>query len=402
MFATVTTWVTIIALSVTSTFVQSASSSWRNSSQGIHSFMVFDSGLNDTGIQGAAQYTDFVWGGHHPTVWTAASPSTAVSQYIPYNRDPEASRTLSWWKANYPSWVIYRCDKVSPATIDPTDTNIPLDITNPDVVTWQVSNYAVPAKKAGFSALAVDNFDLQNDQGACGVWRHNMTQWVTLYNPSHASAYAQAQIRWLQSFHKSLKALGLLLIPNYCISTLPYNSSTALAVLSAVDGVLDERGYTGWGSGFIGQAEWQNVLGWSRVLQQNGKGYYVINEWGTSSKSPTFEARNWIVASYLCGNEGSSALWMGCIQCYGWYNPQPEYSLDIGMALGQADQQTNGVWQRVFQRGLVLLNPVGAVITNTSLQKGQEYEDSAGTQYSGSVTLQPGSGLVLIATKISD
>lgn len=58
--------------------------------------------------------------------------------------------------------------------------NIPLDITNSEVIDWQISTYAVPAAAAGFDAIAADMFGLGNAFGACGVWEAP-GKWKTLY-----------------------------------------------------------------------------------------------------------------------------------------------------------------------------------------------------------------------------
>ena len=221
---------------------------WPNSTSGLHPFLTFDSGV--TNLSAAAPSIQFIWGGHAPAQWHAANSQVVVSAYMTYNRDPDATRNLTWWQAHHPTWVLYKCDRVTPANIDPAYPNIALDVSNPEVVAWQLSTFAVAFSAQGYDAIAADNFDLGNGAAACGVFAANGT-WVQLYSTSLLSvdpAYTAAQIQWLGAFRSALHALQppLRLIPNFALgSSYAFNSQAALGVLQNVDGVLDERGFTG-------------------------------------------------------------------------------------------------------------------------------------------------------------
>jgi hypothetical protein len=375
---------------------------WPNSSLGVHPFLTFDSGLNDSAIVSAARVVSYVWGGHSPRVWASASPSTIVSAYIPYNRDPDASHTLAWWKARNPSWVLYECDRVTPVVVDPANTNIALDVSNPDVVAWQVATYAASFAAQGYSAVAADNFTPFNFFKACGVWADAAT-WRPLYNGTLVEdpAYEAAQLGWLASFRAALHGLAppLLLVPNFSVGGLPAGSPTAAGVLAGVDGVLDERGFTGWGNGFISNSEWVNVRAWARALQAAGKAFFSVNELGTAAAPAlTPAARNFIVASWAMLNEGASGVFMACVQCYGWWEPQPEYGLRVGAPLAPAAPgggASGAVWARPFEDGLALVNPVGASPTTVTLPSGAAFADAQDNEYRGSVALPGGAGLLL-------
>ena len=125
----------------------------------------------------------------------------------------------------------------------------------------------------GYDAVAADNYDQRNDERACGVWRGS--SWVQLYSGVEQDAvYEAAMLAWLAAFRAALHALDppLLLVPNFSVGALPHDSPSALAVLNGVDGALDERGFTGWGAGFVSGAEFANVRGWARALQAAGLG----------------------------------------------------------------------------------------------------------------------------------
>lgn len=88
----------------------------------------------------------------------------------PICRDPE-QRALSWWKKNHPTWLVYKCDQKTPARLQgDEDGPYVLDISNPDVIAWQVKTYAKMAANEGYKYLATDNFALGNAVDGCGVF----------------------------------------------------------------------------------------------------------------------------------------------------------------------------------------------------------------------------------------
>jgi hypothetical protein len=111
-------------------------------------------------------------------------------------RDP-FGMNLTWWVANHPSWIMYECDKTTPAGLG-VEQLITLDITNPDVIgmqsvcfciwwdsnlfneEWQFTNFAQTALNLGYNGMAADNFALGNAVGSCGKWDNG--QWVQMYN----------------------------------------------------------------------------------------------------------------------------------------------------------------------------------------------------------------------------
>ena len=63
--------------------------SWLNSTDGIHTFLTFDSGLTTAQIRGNpnASRLDYVWGAsaeHIPAYRESSNPHTVLSSYIPY------------------------------------------------------------------------------------------------------------------------------------------------------------------------------------------------------------------------------------------------------------------------------------------------------------------------------
>ena len=59
--------------------------------------------------------------------------------------------------------------------------NMPLDITNPEVIQWQLETYAAPAASAGYTVIAADMFYTSNIFKACGVWE-SKGSWKQVYS----------------------------------------------------------------------------------------------------------------------------------------------------------------------------------------------------------------------------
>jgi hypothetical protein len=68
---------------------------------------------------------------------------------LPFYRDHEtffdshAYHDLSYWEAVHPDWILYKCDRVTPA-YEFDNPNMPLDFANPALESWQIQTYAMP------------------------------------------------------------------------------------------------------------------------------------------------------------------------------------------------------------------------------------------------------------------
>ena len=85
-----------------------------------------------------------------------ASPAV-LGRYVPFgiagHGDGAANQNfdnLTWWQTNHPSWLLYQCDRKTPATY--WGPGFGLDITNPDVVDWMLH---APASENSLSATAI-------------------------------------------------------------------------------------------------------------------------------------------------------------------------------------------------------------------------------------------------------
>jgi hypothetical protein len=175
----------------------------------------------------------------------------------------------------------------------PCDPPLPLDITNPDVVQFQLEHGVLPAKAEGYSGIAWDNFNLGDSIKACGHY-DDAGGWVQLYNGTNETIFADGRAQYAKDVHAWTRAIaakshavGMLMIPNYqpserCetrdggyICTGAWNSSEVFTVGNGTDGALDECGFTGCSSGLVIGRQWENKILFALNQQNHGKAYYV-------------------------------------------------------------------------------------------------------------------------------
>ena len=376
----------------------------------IHIAQVFSYNMGNA--QDVSGYYDFVWGADPATVAAlrAGNPNIILSYYVSMNRDSGVfgnqdlgpQHGLAYWQALHPDWILYQCDRTTPA-YEINDPNIPLDMTNPAVIDWQMQTYAIPASEAGYDALAADNLNLNNAFGACGFYRNG--QWVQRYNgQADDPQWRKDMLYWVTQMQQKLHALPhpLALVPN-----IGYFGSRSIAnvandpifqqILQHVDGVLDESGFTHYGDGYITDTTWLQMVNLIQSVQQQHKPYYIIDEF---SKMPvsTGDAQ-WALASYLMAKDHLADLFYNGTQSYGSDMRHPEYNAQIGMPTTDMFQ-SQGVYWRLFSNGLALVNPSSSQTYTITLQLPDlhlpAYQDLYGQPIGQTVTLQPHSGLVLL------
>jgi len=158
---------------------------WADSSTGIHTILVGDSANTPDQVKALAKdgaAPDFIWGGYRENIaqWRKLNPEIVITKYVSFGWDPCSGKSMpcgnrssdmdgdccshAWWVANHPSWIMYRADRKTPAfkcyPPSPCDYPMPLDITNPEVVQFQIEHGVLPAKAQGYNGIAWDNFDL--------------------------------------------------------------------------------------------------------------------------------------------------------------------------------------------------------------------------------------------------
>lgn len=429
---------------------------WADSTHDVHTLLTFDSsglvdGLRKDPSDSRATHLDFVWGADSwaLTVLATASPNTRTSKYIPCCRDTSLPLFGAKAVANYTArgWgdrVLYRCDRKTPAYYAnggpgrASHTSIPLDFSNPNVIEWQAAEFARPAAALGYDALALDNVELENSWGACGVWR-TPTQWVQLYNGSiNDQAFEAAVASWLARLKSTVNAiktrrgLPMKIIPNFSLHNFCWNDTAVLNVTNAVDGILTESGFIGGGYrgptqpyDYVGNA-WIQRIKFALNLQRQQKSYYSINAFGDHSggkmKTPcshdphaciTPAVREWVLASYLMGKDQASAVALyqleaaiGAEHGYGNWSYWPEWTASVGTPTSLPVQSAAGLWSRNYSTGFIAVNPWtdrGTLQATLPIAPvGKEWRDLLGNthQPGAKLLLEPTTGITLVLSGV--
>ena len=59
--------------------------------------------------------------------------------------------------------------------------SVPLDLTNPGTLDFQMQEGILPAAAEGYNAIAFDNYAITNQWSACGSYSGPNDSWVQLY-----------------------------------------------------------------------------------------------------------------------------------------------------------------------------------------------------------------------------
>ena len=364
----------------------------------IHVYQPFDFNIANP-VTIAAQY-DFVWGAstYNVAAWRQGNPNIFLTYYIPFDRDygtfndNTAIHTLGWWQANHPDWVLYKCDKKTPAYFG-NGNSVPLDFSNSAVISWQVQTYAVPASTSGYDGIAADNADLGNWSQACGVYRNG--SWVQLYNGQKEddAAWQNNVIYWLSQMQKALHGFShpLALIPNTSFADVPVTSALVQKMAGHVDAFLEENGFTLAGAGYLTDSAWVQHIAFITSLQAQGKAYFSENQYPAIGQSEI----QWALASYLMCKNHAAALTINLNQQYGSTNLYPEYSAKIGNPSGAMYQDQQVYW-RGYSNGLVIVNPSSTQAYTVTLPSGVKYVDLYGNVVGPTISMPIHSGIVLL------
>lgn len=366
---------------------------------GIHLFQGFDYNIDNPASIG--QYYDFVWGASPNKVadFRSSNPNVFLSFYISFFRDSgtfsdqTATHDLSYWQQVHPDWILYQCDRKTPAYEDGL-SNVPFDFTDPAVISWEMQTYAQPASENGYDALAADNVNMENLIGACGYYKNG--QWVQRYSGQVSDPQWRSDVvTWITLMQKALRSLKhpLALIPNLGVGSLSQNDPQLQQVLSHVDGVLDERGFTDYGQGYLTGSRWVQTIQFIESVQQAKKAYFVENEFPTVEKNEI----QWALASYLVCKEHTASIAITPVQGYGTDLRYNEYNAKIGSPVDPMREDQHVYW-RTYTHGLSVVNPSPDTTYTVTLPGGEHFVDLYGHSMAQQVTMPPHSGLVLLST----
>ena len=362
---------------------------------GIHLLQSFDYNIADP--TAVAKYYDFVWGAEVNNVAPirAGNSNIFLTYYIPFHRDNgtflnnNTLHNISYWKTNHPDWILYKCDRVTPA-YEYTDPNVPLDFANPELVSWQVQTYVLPASKQGYDGIAADNVNLDDYYQACGAYVNG--KWVQRYNGQVDDPKWRADlVTWLTNMQYAPHPLAL--IPNLSLGDVSPTDPLVQTVLSHVDGILDEDGFTNGGRGYLTGNAWVQHVQMIEEVQKQDKPYYLVNQFSTDTVDSA--EVQWALASYLMGKEHSEYLFISTYQKYGDDTRYPQYNAQIGVPDG-AMYQSQKIYWRNYSNGLSIVNPSNTNTFTVTLPVGKHYVDLNKGSVGQTITMPPHSGLVLL------
>jgi len=358
----------------------------------IHLEMVFNFDQQDLSKETGA--VDLVWGSSSAT----EPPGMYNSAYIPYAED-NYGYSISWYQANHPDWLEYRCDKKTLAFEFGSTTLAPLDFANPEVQQFQWTNWVDTPLAQGYRGIAVDTMDLTNDWGRCGHFSSSGA-WVKQYlgKPSDA-AFRRDVLAWESATYQHVKEYSSTATVQVNVS---YQFGQPVAdnqqLMTMTDLLFDERGFTNWGDGSqVTPSEWATIVKNVLYVQSKGSCYMTNGEEPGPSSKITQQQRLWVIANYLLVRNDCTYMYMsgfkGKQQDYGRLILFPEYSIQIGHPTA-AMAKTQGVWERPYSNGLTLVNPFNRTAT-VKLPAGS-WVDVNGAPVGTPVKLPQQTGLVLL------
>jgi len=320
---------------------------------------------------------DVVWGSFDPTPWRNADPAALVSRYYILEEDSYeiTGRTLAWWEAHEPSWILYACTPRGHLTREVAYTpgvgfpDVPLNISNPAVVEYQVRSLASYAIAHHYNAVAIDEVLLENvllggnpklgqriypGYYACGSWYGSRP--VVRYTSKTSSLWAADVLNWIREAHRILASEHLTMIINHPASDL---TSTEESLIANVDVLQNETGFTDYGNytQAVHRGLFNTTVNWMRYVQREGKGVVTVAKF-VQDRPLNASQKEYAVASYMMGSEGKSDLDM-TLSTYSSQAYYSEYNVRLGTPCGE---MTNGgssapqIYMRRYTGGIVVLN----------------------------------------------
>ncbi len=352
------------------------------------------------------------------TAWLNSNPSLQTGYYNALETDESSTawgyvgHTLSWWKANHPDWILYACKAnggvtSTPAWVPGLNSNVPLDVHNPAVVDYQIRMMADYAHQMGYHALAIDEATFwQADEGAgsgsygCGIYQNG--NFVRRYNGVTDPNWEHDVVQWVQRAHTILTADPV--IAGYHLKMMvnhPANSLTSdeMTFLANVDAVLDETGYIDYGRPTqMSASTFKMRTNWATYAQQHGVAVLMNANWGKIGVG--VQQLDYSVATYLMGNQQGESLFASPAKGYGTEQWHSQYETNIGAPCGSyyADPNNGNVYYRRFANAIVAVNPDSTSNQVTHLPSGHGYSDLFGRAVSGTMSIRPDDGFVLLTS----
>lgn len=376
---------------------------------------VFDYNMTSAQATAAAPKYHFIWGsgtgnqGASARAWQAGNAKLINARYFVQGTDAQelSGHDLAWWQANHPDWIVYDCNRGN----QPTHTvafqpglpaNVPLDITNPEVIKYQVRLAGAAAVRLGNNAIAADqtlffDYDGGQHQGwfGCGTYALNgnfVRRWGAdrAGFPNFDPQWKHDTAAWVRSAKRIITSDAMLaphrlkLMVNHPAGNL--NDPDEQMLLGNVDANLDETGFTSYGGYTRNSGLFKVALDYMEYAQAHGATILEIDKFsggnagGGQGGQLSASQLSWTIGTYLMGNEGAAALFVTPGNGYGSEQYHAEYaSVDakMGLPCGRYYSTSSRLYYRKFRGGLVVVNSGGAGTLSANLPQ-HSYSDLTG------------------------
>ena len=337
---------------------------------------------------------DIIWGDSGTKV-----PGIYALHYMTVGRDTVREHDLEWYKANHPDWVVYRDDRTTVANEFKYTFGYytPVDFANPEVRQYLWDAFVQPYVGAGrYEGICVDNVGATNVWHRAGVFKDGV--WNQEYtgqavDPTYAQGVAD-WIKWMATrVHEAGMSLTLNLYPTCHREGLDDEPGFRL-IANEADTILDEHGFTRKGKPLVTDKLWLAYVSlWADLART--KGIIVDDKIAEDRSQATPAVINWALANYLMiKGDRTYVAWpmqYGAAEM----NDFPELYLSIGRPL-EDFRPVDQVYQRRFEKAIAVINPSSKTAADYGIPAGQ-WRDLQGAAQSGTVSLPPASGLVLVS-----
>jgi hypothetical protein len=294
----------------------------------------------------------------------AANPNLKVLVYqdilISKPTDPSALTTCTSYAddaANHPDWFLK--DQNGSPTLDGSYANDYLmDVGNPAYQQACAAHAAAISKQFGFDGVFFDDVTAQLS------WDLAAGTSVPAY--PKITAWQAAMDSMVAHVGPQMHALGLLAFGN--IGGAAGTPGLWQQWAASLDGA-EEESWGGAGSASQQIHDWPAKLAEAAWSEANGK-YVLLHSYLSDEAGNTFG----LASMMLIANGWSSYSTTDASGTEAWY-PEFATAQQLGAPAGPYRQLSNGVYERVFANGIVLVNPTGTPVASFSL---------GGDQYSGS------------------
>jgi hypothetical protein len=319
----------------------------------------------------------------------AANPNTRVLAYedaavtegpssCQYDTHPAAGVSYCYASSNHPEWFLTDPGGNRLTYCDFT-SDYAMDIGNTAYQQAWLGNVQTILKRDGWDGVFMD--DVNTYPGHC------LDGKIAQYSDAQ---YGAAMVGFVDAVAPALRGNGLLTVGN--VAADPWTSSQeSLAEQMAphIGGFFREY-WQRWGAGsaLFTDSMWSSLMAQAANIQAGGA-MYLANTYGSTSDT---SAMAYARASFLLawnGAAGGASFWDA-----GLADPaNPVWTVEIGSPSGSRYQVGAG-WERVYSGGIALVDPSSSSAQTFSLNG--TYRASDGSTVSGSITLQPGTGTVLV------